>query len=135
MSISIRNLQTLLFFLWISVSSLQAQIAHDLEVYSEDGLKFTLFLNGRQINKEPAANVRIQNIEQDQVSARVAFADTTIPDINQKYFQIGTPGTAPSGHQSTVYRIVLTKKKGYKLRLAGMNDKKIQQDQVIIINN
>lgn len=130
-----RLLKSLLFFVFISMGSLQAQIAHDLEVYSEDGLKFTLYLNGRQINEEPMSNVRIQNIEQDQVSARVEFADTTIPDINQKYFQIGTPGTAPSGPQSTVYRIVLTKKKGYKLRLAGMNDKKIQQDQVIIINN
>jgi hypothetical protein len=114
---------------------LQAQIAHDLEVYSEDGKKFTLFLNGRQINERPAANVRLENIQQDQVSARVVFEDTAIPPINQKYFQIGEPGIETSAPQSTVYRIVLTKKKGYKLRLASMVEKKIQEDKIIIINN
>lgn len=114
---------------------LQAQIAHDLEVYSEDGKKFTLFLNGRQVNEDPAANVRLENIQQDQVSARVVFEDTSIPPINQKYFQIGEPGIETSAPQSTVYRIVLTKKKGYKLRLASMDEKKIQEDKIIIINN
>jgi hypothetical protein len=114
---------------------LQAQIAHDLEVYSEDGKKFTLFLNGRQINEVPQANVRLENIQQDQVSSRVVFEDGSIPPINQKYFQIGEPGIEASPPQSTVYKIVLTKKKGYKLRLASMDEKKIQEDKIIIINN
>lgn len=114
---------------------MQAQIAHDLEVYSEDGQKFTLFLNGRQINGEPLANVRLENIEQDQVSARVEFEDNTIPPIQQKYFQIGEPGLETSAPQYTVYGIVLTKKKGYKLRLKSMDAKKIQQEKIIIINN
>ena len=117
----------------LAAGSLNAQIAHDVEVFSEDGKKFTLYLNGRQINEEPAANVRIENIEQDQVSSRIVFEDTSIPDINTKYFQIGKPGIETSPPQATVYRIVLTKKKGYKLRLNSMDDKKIQNERVIII--
>ncbi len=125
----------LLFAFFLFNGILQAQIAHDLEVYSEDGKKFTLYLNGRQINEAPSSNVRIKNIEQDQVSARIEFEESDIPPINVKYFQIGEPGIDASAPQSTVYRIVMTKKKGYKLRLASMDDKKIQEDQIIIINN
>lgn len=128
-------MRTLLIIMILFAGSLQAQIAHDLEVYSEDGNKFTLFLNGRQINEYPAANVRLENIQQDQVSAQVVFENTSIPPINQKYFQIGEPGIETSAPQSTVYRIVLTKNKGYKLRLASMDEKKIQEDKIIIINN
>ncbi len=128
-------MRSILLLLVILSGTLSGQIAHDVEVFSEDGENFTLYLNGRQINEEPSANVRIKNIEQDQVSSLIVFEDTSIPDIKTKYFQIGEPGTETSAPQTTVYRIVITKKKGYKLRLNSMDSKKIQEDKIIIINN
>ena len=116
-------LLTLLLSLFISYS--QAQISHDLEIFSEDGLKFTLIVNGRIINDTPQSNVKISNIENDYVQIVIKFENGELATIKKKYLQIADPGTGAKYPVSTVYKIILKKGK-YKLKFVSRSDKKIQ---------
>ena len=112
-----------------------AQIAHDLEIYSEDGLKFTLILNGRVMNEEPASNIQIVNTNKDFLNAKIKFEDESIEDLTRKNLQLAHPGTDEAKKNipvSVVYKIV-EKKGKYKLRFASRSDKKIQPNGTVII--
>ncbi|MGB3868129.1 MAG: hypothetical protein WA937_01565 [Flavobacteriales bacterium] len=114
--------------------TMQAQIGHDITVFSEDGLPFTLILNGQTINAEPSTSVTAKDINFDFVKVEVNFVDAAIPRIERKNVQIATPGTAPSGPVAVVYAI--KEKKGeQKLRFVSRSPKHIQNAPVIIINN
>jgi len=116
-------LLTVLLSLFASYS--QAQISHDLEIYSDDGLKFTLIVNGKVINETPQSNVKITNIENDYVQVVIKFENGELATIKKKNLQIGTPGTSDSYPVSTVYKIIY-KKGVYKLRFVSRTEKKIQ---------
>lgn len=110
-----------------------AQIAHDLTVYSEDGLPFTLVVNGQTINAEPATSVTASNIHFDYATVIARFADTTLPTIERKNLQIAQPGTGPKGPVAAVYAIK-DKKGEMIMRFVSRSDKKIQNPSVIILN-
>ncbi len=110
------------------------QIAHDLTVYSEDGLFFTLVVNGQTINAEPASSATASNINFDYAKVIVRFQDAALPVIERKNLQIAHPGTGPKGPVAAVYAI--KEKKGEMvMRFVSRSDKKIQNAPVIIINN
>jgi len=118
----------------IAISS-YGQIAHDLEVYSEDGLLFTLILNGRVMNEEPVSSIQIVNTDKDFIKAVVKFEDENIPDIEKKNLQLANPGNDPvvtSKPVSVVYKVV-EKKGSYKLKFASRSNKKIQEQSTVII--
>lgn len=123
-------------FILISCAWTSAQISHDLEIYSEGGEKFTLIINGREMNQAPVSNVQIMNTDKDYVSAKIVFEDSTIPTIEKKFLQIAEPGTSSYAVPvSCVYKII-NKKGEYKLRFASRSQKKIQPNtEVIIYNN
>lgn len=110
------------------------QIAHDLEIYSEDGLLFTLVINGRTMNDKPVSNIQITNTDKDYVNAKIIFEDTSIATIEKKMLQIATPGTQEKVPVSVVYKIV-TKKDEVKLVFASRSEKKIQQQTDVIIRD
>lgn len=111
-------------FILFSVISF-GQIAHDLEIYSEDGKNFTLIINGQTMNEEPASNVQIVDTQKDYVNAKIVFEDASIPPIERKALQIGGVGDDKGKPVSTVYKI--KEKKGeYKLRFASRSVKMIQ---------
>ena len=114
---------TLLLSLFASYS--QAQISHDLEIFSEDGLKFTLIVNGKIINETPQSNVKITNIENDYVQIVIKFDAKELATIKKKNLQIASPGTGTSYPVSTVYKIFY-KKGVYKLKFVSRSEKKIQ---------
>ena len=111
--------------------ALNAQISHDLVIFSDSGLKFTLFMNGEQINEEPRANVKIENTELDYCQVKLVFDDSSIPNIEKKILQIGEPGIGDSPPVATVYRIK-NKKGTYKLGFVSRSPKKIQRNIIII---
>lgn len=117
--------------------SAQAQIAHDLTVYSDDGQKFIMYAQGKQLNESYASNIEIKNIEHDMLrDVRIVFENGDLPPIERKFFQIGNPGTGSETELpvACIYKITLKKGK-YKLRFAGRSNKKIQGNDTIIINN
>ncbi len=92
-----------LFPLGLSVvSPLCAQsdsVAADLRVFTEEGQRFTLFLNGKMTNEAPAAQVEIDGIPADYAHLRIQFSDGT-PQL-QRIITL-TPG------KRTLYMVILT---------------------------
>lgn len=111
-----------------------SQISHDIEIYSENGLKFTLILNGRTMNEEPVSNIQIINTDKDYVHAKIIFEDPNIPEIEKKALQLADPGEGTSKSPvSVVYKIVENKKGEQVLRFGSRSHKKIQSTDVIIL--
>lgn len=111
-----------------------SQITHDLEIYSEDGLKFTLIINGRTMNEIPVSNIQVVNTDKDYVNAKIIFEDPNIPQIEKKALQLADPAEGTSKSPvSVVCKIVETKKGAHKLRFASRSHKKIQDAADIII--
>lgn len=55
---------------------------NNLVVYSEDGQKFYLILNGIKQNDKAQTNVKVTGLNQPTYKAKVIFEDTKIPDCN-----------------------------------------------------
>lgn len=122
-------------FVIVGIFRLSAQISHDLEIYSENGEKFFLILNGRKMNEEAVSNIQITNTDKDYVNAKIVFENESIPFIEKKFLQIAEPGTQEKVPVSAVYKIV-DKKGEYKLNFSSRSKKKIQDNtDVIIIEN
>jgi len=126
---------TLLFSVTIALSG-NSQISHDLEIYSEDGLKFTLILNGRTMNEVPVSNIQVVNTDKDYFNAKIIFEDSNIPEIEKKALQLADPAEqTDKSPVSVVYKIVATKKGETVLRFASRSHKKIQTSDFIIIES
>ncbi|MFN6378847.1 MAG: DUF4476 domain-containing protein [Flavobacteriales bacterium] len=100
-------------FLLITVSSLSsfAQNANAV-VFSENGDKFTLVLNGEKQNAAPQTNVKLSNLTNDFYMARIDFEDASLPDFTEKNFAVH------KGYEVTY--VIKTNKKGeYVLRFQG----------------
>lgn len=74
-------LLTLLFSL-----TLPAQPVGHLTVFSDDGDKFFLILNGERQNKEAQTNIRIEDLPQPQYSAKIIFEDQTMGEISKNLY-------------------------------------------------
>jgi hypothetical protein len=100
-----------LFIAIISFSSAIAQNANAV-VFSELGEKFTLYLNGVQINATPQANVKATALSGEFCQARIDFEDASKADFAENNFRLG------QGLEVT-YIVKLNKKGAYVLRFAG----------------
>lgn len=114
--------------------SSNAQISHDLEVYSEAGEKFFLTINGRQMNEEAMSNIQVLNTDKDYVHLKIRFEDPAIPEIEKKMLQLAEPGNVEKKPVSVVYKVV-EKKGEYKVAFVSRSQKKIQEQNVIIQQN
>ncbi|MFN7675721.1 hypothetical protein, partial [Flavobacterium sp.] len=67
---------TLLVMLMISTLSFAqfVPIGH-LNIFSEDGDRFTLILNGEVINDVPQTNLRVEDLNQPYYNAKIRFED------------------------------------------------------------
>lgn len=81
-----RLLSVLIVALFVAITA-SAQVSHST-IYSEDGYLFTVYLNGEQMNEEPAKSVRSINLSQPYYSILVDFVDESLPDIKRKIFQL-----------------------------------------------
>lgn len=124
---------SLLIFALLLTTNVNAQISHDLEIYSEDGLNFTLIVNGRKMNEESASNIQILNTDKDYVQVKIIFDDQSIPPIEKKFLQLADPGTETQKSPVTVVYKIVEKKGNYKLKFASRSFKKIQNNTEVII--
>lgn len=58
----------------------------NLTMFTEEGEKFTLFLNGVQQNQVLQSNVHIENIKANTQKLRIVFEDKNIPNISENIF-------------------------------------------------
>ncbi|MBX7182683.1 MAG: hypothetical protein K1X82_11250 [Bacteroidia bacterium] len=111
--------------------SSKAQIGHDLTIFSGDGMKFTVIINGMKMNEQPQTNVFIENLNNDWVKAKIFFEDTNLEPIERNILQIKSAANSGNYPEAVVYEIRTNKKGQPVLRWSSAAPKKIQQ-QVII---
>ena len=99
----------LLFILISLLSNLYFTQNNDLVIFAQEPTPFYLVLNGVKQNDKAETNVKIADLNASANSVRIIFKDNTIPDLTKSIY-FDTTNTQYS------FRIVATKKKGYKLR-------------------
>jgi hypothetical protein len=82
-------------------------------VFSEDGTKFTLYLNGDRKNASADTRVVAANISEVPVSFRIVFEDSKIPEIKKNGMRQGT---------HCLYAVVKNKKGEYVLKVGGCSE-------------
>lgn len=63
--------------------SAQLQKVGHLTIFSEDGDKFYLILNGEKQNEVAQTNLRVEDLPQPYYNAKIVFSDATIPSISK----------------------------------------------------
>ncbi len=69
-------------------SSAQISPVGHLTIFSEDGDKFTLILNGEKINDQPQTNLRVEDLNQPYYNAKILFQDQSIAEISKNALMI-----------------------------------------------
>lgn len=82
-----KKIYSFLAFALLSLASF-AQNTSNLIVFSEDGLKFYLILNGIRQNDVPVTNVKVVDLNQPYYSAKIIFEDTKQPILEKKYLPV-----------------------------------------------
>jgi hypothetical protein len=80
-------------------------------VFSEDGAKFTLYVNGAQANTTADSRV-VYDMKEVPFSFRIVFQDNTIPEISKRGIRMG---------KHCLYAVV-SGKKGYSLKVGGCTE-------------
>ena len=84
-----KHLFTLSFMLMFTafVNAQPVPVGH-LTIFSEDGDKFFLVLNGERQNNTAQTNLRIEDLNQPYYNAKIVFEDKTLLEINKNYLAI-----------------------------------------------
>ncbi len=84
-----------------------------LTIFSEDGYKFYLVLNGQRQNNVAMTNVRIDGLSQPQYAVKIIFEDNTKPEISRNL-----PTVNPENNQfaDVTYKIKTNNKGELKMR-------------------
>ena len=101
---------TLLFTATISQVLLAQN--NNLIVYSQEGLKFSVILNGIRQNTEPQTNVKVTGLNATNYQIKIIF-DNKQPDLDQNAYLMD--GGEPTQNMEYTYSIANVKEK-YKLR-------------------
>lgn len=98
-----------------TASCLAATAQGEVEIFTEMGEKFTVYLNSAQQNASPAARVEIPSLDEGFYHVRIDFEDASLADFakNNLGVENGTRG---------VYMIKLDRKGNYTLRLNSFTE-------------
>jgi hypothetical protein len=118
-----------LISLLITLTSLYAQpmmgpVGH-LNIFSENGDKFYLMLNGEQINDEPQSNLRVEDLNQPYYSARIRFEDGKLKEITRNDLMI-TDGDGT--YMDVTYKIRRDRNKKSKVRMNYFSSVPVRPD-------
>lgn len=104
-----------IFTLFLSVLSFgQIQPFGHLTIFSEDGDKFYLVLNGERINDVPQTNLRVEELVQPYYNAKIIFEDKERQEISKNFLQIAD---ADGIFMDVTYKIRRDKNKPTKMKL------------------
>ena len=88
----------------------------NLTIFSEDGNKFYLILNGEKYNDQAQTNIRVEELPNPYYSCKIIFENKAIPTIS-KSIQLTDANGMP---QDVTYRIKTASKGKYVLRFYSM---------------
>lgn len=91
-------------------------------VFSEDGAKFTLYLNGDRKNASPDTRVVASNISEVPIAFRIVFEDSKIPEITKRGIRQGT---------HCLFAIMKNKKGEYVLRVGECTESEPVNNQPV----
>ena len=97
----------------------------NLTIFSEDGDKFFLILNGEKQNNIAQANLRVEELPQPYYNAKIIFADSTIATISKNNLLIAD---ADGTMMDVTYKI--RKDKTRKAKLNYYSAIAVQQDYI-----
>lgn len=115
---------SILFFAFVALA--QPQPVANLTIFSEDGDKFFLVLNGERENNVAQTNLRVEDLPQPYYNAKIIFEDKTIPEINKNYLQLAD---ANGAMMDVTYKIKKDKNNG-KVSLRYFSMVPVQQNYV-----
>lgn len=98
-----KKLFTPITFLLFSLSAFAQpqRIAH-LTIFSEDGDKFFLILNGERQNDVAQTNLRVEDLTQDYYNAKIIFEDKSLSEISKNNLMLAD---ADGTKQDVTYKI------------------------------
>ncbi len=83
-----KQILTSLLLFTSSMAFAQTQKTGNLTIFSEDGDKFYLVLNGEKQNNGPQTNLRVEELTQPFYNARIIFADSALAPISKNNLMI-----------------------------------------------
>lgn len=104
---------------------LAQQKTGNLTIFSEDGDKFYLILNGEKQNNVAQTNLRVEELPQPYYNAKIIFADATIATISKNNLLISDPDGVM---MDVTYKI--RKDKNRKAKLNYFSSIAVQQDYI-----
>ena len=81
-----------------------AQTSSTLTIFSEDGHKFFLILNGQRMNDKPETNIRIQALTQPYYNCKIIFDDKALGEVSKSYLPI-TQADKPGESMDVTYKL------------------------------
>ena len=96
------------FFFCSFLSFAQFSPVGHLNIFSENGDKFFLVLNGEQQNDVPQTNIRIEDLNQPYYNAQIVFADKSLQQVSKNNL---TLTDADGVFQDVTYKIKRDKNK------------------------
>ena len=114
----------MLFFSMVTFA--QPQPVANLTIFSEDGDKFFLVLNGERQNNVAQTNLRVEDLPQPYYNAKVIFEDKSIAEISKNYLALTD---ANGAMQDVTYKIKRDKNNG-KMSLRFFSMVPVQQNYV-----
>jgi hypothetical protein len=119
-----------LLFLSIIASAQYAPVGH-LTIFSEDGDKFQLVLNGELQNDIPQTNLRIEDLNQPYYNAKILFQDKSLIEISKNNLMITD---ADRTFQDVTYKIKRDKNKIGKMKMNFFSMIPVQQGYIAPAN-
>ncbi|MBC7534770.1 MAG: DUF4476 domain-containing protein [Ferruginibacter sp.] len=124
-----KKILILLSFVIPTIVFAQKQLSGNLTVFSEDGDRFFLVLNGERQNDKPQTNIRVEELLQPYYRAKIIFEDSTLVTIS-KNMQVADP--SDNRMMDVTYRI--KKDKARKVKVNPYSAVEVQPDFVATEN-
>lgn len=119
-----KNTFLVLGCLLTSVVIAQIQPVGHLTIFSEDGDKFKLVLNGEMINETPQTNLRVEDLNQPYYNAKIIFEDASIIPVTKNNLMIADANGVMS---DVTYKIKKDKNNATKAKLNYYSATPVQQ--------
>ncbi|MDQ3108466.1 MAG: DUF4476 domain-containing protein [Bacteroidota bacterium] len=119
MKTNLRKISLLSVFLLTAMYTFAQVSNNNLVVFSQDGDKFSLIVNGLRQNEKPETNVKVTRLNAANYKVRVIFENAGLAPIDQNVFM--SDAGEPVTNKEFTYVIANTKK-GMKLRGQSVAD-------------
>ena len=100
----------------------------NLTIFSENGDKFYLILNGEQMNDIAQTNLRVEDLNQPYYNAKIIFENKALQEISKNYLPIQD---ADAVFCDVTYKIKKDKNNTNKMKLNFFSQTQVQQNYIV----